>query len=227
MLTALSRALAALFSPPLRGVVVLSVALAAASFLVLWVAVAIGLGALPTVGWRPVNWFIDLLGTVGVVLLSWLLFPTVVTLITGFFLERVAAAVEAMDYPGRGPPRRQPIGEIMAALVRLTLLSLVLNLLALPIYLLLPLFNIAVYLALNGYLLGREYFEVVALRRLDLEAARALRRRCSGRIFLSGVTIAGVFALPILNLVAPVIAAAFMVHVFEGLPRSSATSGTP
>lgn len=227
MPTALFRALRALFSPPLRRVVAMSVALAAISFAVLWIGVAIGLDHLPTLGWRAFNWLADLLGIVGVLLLTWLLFPTVVTLITGFFLERVAAAVEAMDYPGRGPPRRQPIGEIMKALVRLTLLSIVLNLLALPVYLLLPLLNIAVYLGLNGYLLGREYFEVVALRRLDLEAARTLRRRYSGRVLLGGVTIAGVFALPVVNLAAPVIATAFMVHIFEGLPRPAASAAPP
>jgi len=42
-----------------------------------------------------VNWLIDLVGAVGVLLLSWLLFPAVVTMILGLFLERVAAAVEA------------------------------------------------------------------------------------------------------------------------------------
>lgn len=31
--------------------------------------------------------------------------------------------------------------------------------------------------------------------------------------------IAGLFALPLVNLIAPVIATAFMVHVFEALPR--------
>ena len=99
------------------------------------------------------------------------------------------------------------------------LLSIALNLLALPIYLLVPVLNIFVFLGLNGYLFGREYFEAVALRRLDIAAVTAVRRRFGGRIFLGGVIIAGAFALPFFNLVAPVIAIAFMVHLFEGLPR--------
>jgi uncharacterized protein involved in cysteine biosynthesis len=74
-------------------------------------------------------------------------------------------------------------------------------------------------LALNGYLFGRGYFEVVALRRLDAAAAKALRLRFAGRVFFGGVVIAGMFALPLVNLVAPVIATAFMVHVFEALPQ--------
>jgi uncharacterized protein involved in cysteine biosynthesis len=222
MLLALIRAFNASFSPPLRKVMALSLAIAVSSFLALWITIAVLLQYLPTIGWRPVNWLIDLLGVVGAVLLSWLLFPAVATLIMGFFLERVAATVEAAHYPGRGPPRHQSIREIVVSGTRLMLLAIGLNLLALPVYLLLPGFNIAVFLVLNGYLFGREYFEVVALRRLDVDATTAMRRRFSGRLFYGGVMIAGMFLVPLLNLVAPVIATAFMVHVFERL-----TSGEP
>jgi CysZ protein len=65
---------------------------------------------------------------------------------------------------------------------------------------------------------------VVALRRLDAGEARAVRRRFAGRIFLGGVVIAGLFALPLVNLVAPVIATAFMLHIFEALPRPRVAS---
>jgi CysZ protein len=219
MLNAFSRALGDLFSPPLRKVIALSLAIAIATFIALWIVVALALGHLPTVGWRAVNWLIDLVGAVGVLLVSWLLFPAVVTMIMGLFLERVATAVEAVHYPGRGPPRPQSISEAVWGGIRLMTLSLALNLLALPIYLLLPGLNILVFLGLNGYLFGREYFELVALRRLDLHAAKEIRHRFAGRVFSGGVIIAGMFAVPFINLVAPVVAAAFMVHVFERLPR--------
>ncbi len=78
--------------------------------------------------------------------------------------------------------------------------------------------NLVLFPALNGYLRRRGYFEVVALRRLDAAAARAMRNRFAGRITLGGAVIAGLFALPRVNLVAPVVATAFMVHVFEMLP---------
>jgi len=58
----------------------------------------------------------------------------------------------------------------------------------------------------------------VALRRLDVIAARAVRRRFALRVFVGGVVIAALFAVPLVNLAAPVLATAFMVHVFEGLP---------
>jgi hypothetical protein len=122
---------------------------------------------------------------------------------------------------GRGPPRRQRIGETIASTLRLTGLTLLLNLLALPVYLLVPGINLFLFL------LGREYFEVVALRRLDAAATRAARNRFGLRVFLGGVMIAALFSLPLVNLVAPVIATAFMVHVFEALPRIESHSPGP
>ena len=220
MLTALYRATYALTLPPMRRVVALSLGLAVLTFSALWVAVAGALYNAAFFEWRVLNWLVDLMGGLAVLALSWLLFPAVVTAIMSLFLERIAAAVEALDYPGRGPPRRQRISETIAATLRLTGLTLLLNLLALPVYLLVPGINLVLFLTLNGYLLGREYFEVVALRRLDAAATRAARNRFGLRVFLGGVMIAALFSVPLVNLVAPVIATAFMVHVFEALPRA-------
>ena len=220
MISAFLRALADLPAPALRRLVGLSFLLAVASFILLWAGVAIALGHVGSLGWRPIDWLVDLLGWLAVAVLSWLLFPAVVTLVLGLFLDRIAGTVEALDYPGHGPPRRQSISETIIITLRLMALTLLLNLLALPLYLLAPGLNFFVFLGLNGYLFGREYFEVVALRRLDRNAARALRRRFAGRVALGGAIIAGIFALPLVNLVAPVIATAFMVHLFEGLRRA-------
>jgi uncharacterized protein involved in cysteine biosynthesis len=219
MLAALIRAIEELFTPPLRRVVVLSVALAVASFAALWIGIAILAHNTALFGWWPLDWLIDLFGALAILLLSWLLFPAVVTIVAGFFLDRVAAAVEARDYPGLDPAHGAPLSAIIAATFRLMLLTVILNLLALPLYLLLPGINFFVFLGLNGYLFGRTYFEVVALRRLDRGAAKAVRQRFAGRIFIGGLVITGLFSLPLVNLVAPVIATAFMVHVFESLRR--------
>jgi CysZ protein len=225
MLNAFFRALGDLLSPPLRKVVALSLAIAIATFIALWIAVAFTLGHLPTVGWRVVNWLIDVAGAVGVLVLSWLLFPAIVTMIMGLFLEPVAAAVEELHYPDRGPPRPLSIGEAAWAGVRLMLFSLVLNVLALPLYLLLPGLNILVFLGMNGYLFGRQYFELIALRRLNPDTANQVRHRFAGRVFSGGVIIAGMFALPLINLVVPVFATAFMLHLFERRPNHRVIAG--
>jgi CysZ protein len=88
------------------------------------------------------------------------------------------------------------------------------HLVALPLYVRVPGINLVLFPTLNGYLLRRGYFEVVALRRLDAAATRTMRNRFAGRIGLGGVVI---FALARVNMVAPVIATALMVHLLEML----------
>jgi len=214
------RALTALTAPPLQRVVALSLGLAALTFVALWGAVALAVHQWVRFGWRPLDWIADSLGGLAVLALTWLLFPAVVTFMAGFFVERIATAVEQTDYPGRVPPRNQPLVESVAVMSRLAGLTLVLNVLTLPLYLLIPGINLVLFLALNGYLFGRGYFEVVALRRLNAATVRVLRSRFSGRIFIGGVAVAVLFTLPLVNLLAPVIATVFMLHVFEALPRT-------
>src|SRR3981189_1989398 len=99
MLTALIRAVEEVFTPPLRRVVVLSLALALASFAALWIGLAILVHNRGVFGGWPLDWLIDLFGAFAVLLLSWLLFPAVATLVMGYYLDRVATAVEGPEHP--------------------------------------------------------------------------------------------------------------------------------
>src|SRR5690606_42140482 len=88
------------------------------------------------------------------------------------------------------------------------------NLLAL-VLLLVPGVNIAAFFLVNGYLLGREFFEFAAMRLLPEAEAKALRRRNAGTIFLAGLVVAAFLAVPLLNLLTPLFAAAMMVHLHK------------
>lgn len=217
MVSALLRALADLSNPAVRRLTTLGLALAVVIFLLVWSAVAILLARTALFAWEPLNWLVDALGGLAVLVVSWLAYPAVVTMAMGFLLDRIAAAVETLHYPGRAPARRASLAETLATTVRLMAITLLLNLLALPVYILAPGVNFFVFLGINGYLFGREYFELVALRRLDPVAAHAARRRVAGRVFAAGVVIAGLFAIPLVNLIAAVIATAFMVHLLAGM----------
>jgi uncharacterized protein involved in cysteine biosynthesis len=145
-----------------------------------------------------------------------LLFPGLASIVVGLFLETIARAVEARHYPNLPAPRNQPIREAVWSATKLAIISIVLNLLVLPIYLV-PVLNIFVFYGLNGYLLGREYFELAALRRMNGPDAREMRRRHKTRVFVAGVVITFMLSIPFVNWFMPVIAAAFVVHVFESL----------
>ena len=82
--------------------------------------------------------------------------------------------------------------------------------------------NLFVFFGLNGYLLGREYFELAALRRMDAHAVRSLRRRFGWRMFASGVLITLLLSLPVVNWLMPMVAIAFMVHHIEEIERRAA-----
>lgn len=91
------------------------------------------------------------------------------------------------------------------------------NLGALVIYLLVPPLAPVIFWMVNGYLLGREYFTLVALRRLGRERAEALRRRHALRIWLLGTAMTVPLSLPLLNLIVPLIGVAVFTHQFHRL----------
>ncbi len=220
MIAALSQAVAQLAEPRLRRPLYKALAAAAALFVLLhtglwWLLAETALFS----GWAERA--VDLLGGLAALVLSLILFPGVVSLTLGLFLEDAAAAVEARHYPDLPPARAQPVLEVVAVTLRFAAAALVLNALALPLYLV-PGGNLVVFYGLNGYLLGREYYELVALRRLDVRAARGLRQAHRGRVWLAGVAITFLLALPLVNLAAPVVAVAFMLHLFEALRRRPA-----
>jgi len=134
----------------------------------------------------------------------------------------VVSAVEARHYPNEPAARPQPISEVLATTVKFALMVIALNVLFLPVYLILffvPPLNLVLYYVLNGYLVSREFYELVALRRLEPRPARRLRRAHRGRILLAGIVVVFIMTIPIVNFITPVLATAFMVHVFQNLPR--------
>ncbi|MEP4562100.1 MAG: sulfate transporter family protein, partial [Nitratireductor sp.] len=141
-----------------------------------------------------------------------LLVAPVTALIAALFLDDVAEIVEAADYP-QDPPG-QPLPAMRALWLSLKFFAVVIlaNLVAL-LLLLVPGVNIAAFFLVNGYLLGREFFEFAALRFRSEEDARALRRRHAGTVFMAGLVIAAFLAVPLLNLLTPLFAAAMMVHL--------------
>jgi uncharacterized protein involved in cysteine biosynthesis len=100
------------------------------------------------------------------------------------------------------------------------------NFVALPFYLIWGA-DVPIFLIVNGYLLGREYFELVALRHVDRATVRMLQRTYRWRLLLAGVAIAGFAFVPLADLLTPVVATAFMLHIFQGLPAVKVLLRTP
>ena len=217
--------------PRLRRVLWFSILLSLLVFIVLWaglwtLATVLPLDSLPGVAWlektlgSAFDWLAGFLFAGTLLLLTLMLFPAVITVIVSFFLDQVADAVEARHYPSLPPPRTISLSETVISSIRFALVTLVINLLALPLYIVLmflPPMNLVLFYLVNGYLVSREYFELVAWRRLDPATAERLRRRHRGRLQFAGVLLTLLMTIPLVNLLTPVVGTAFMVHVFQNL----------
>jgi CysZ protein len=165
---------------------------------------------------KSIQW----LGGLALVVGSIFLIPPVTSLVAGLYLDDIAALVERESYPADAPGKELPTGQAVGVALRFFFVVLLVNLLALFL-LLIPGVNLIAFYLGNGYLLGREYFELAAMRHLKPSAAKTLRRANRLTVFASGLMIAFVASIPILNLITPLFATAFMVRVYKRLARSS------
>jgi len=210
----LSDALLALretFSPPFRRVLWLSLAGTLIVLALFGAAAQWALGAMPQFGAAWVDMTLEWAARFFAVIVLIPLVQPVIALVASLFLERIAATVEAHSYPADPPGRDQPLLQSLWISIRFTAVLIAVNLVALPFYLV-PLVNIALFWIVNGYLFGREYFELVALRHLAPAAVAPLRRKHRPRLLAAGVVIALFATVPFLNLLTPLFATAFMVH---------------
>lgn len=219
MITALLKSINQMFSRELLGIFMAVIALTLASLVGLWFAAAGLLESAVISGWSWLDTAIKAGAALVGLVLTYVLFVPVAMLFAGLFQDKVADAVERVHYPGLPPARGLPVASAVWAAVRLLIWSLVLNLLVLPLYLI-PVVNLGVFVALNGYLLAREYYEIIAFRRLDRKAASAFRHRHRIWFWLAGMIVAFGFMVPVVNLMTPIVGTAFMVHIFERARRS-------
>ena len=231
MLSAAAKALAQMFTPPFRAVLLKSIGLA------ILVLIVFGIGLHRLLGWlagvgegylegvtgpgmaTPLHallWVLAVMAGFGLVAGAVFLMPTVTSFVASFFSDEIAAEVEHMHYPA--DPPGVPISLTRATIegVKTGLLALLVYLIAMPFVLFAGL-GFLIFLVANAYLLGREYFLLAAMRFHPVEEAKVLRRLHHATIFTAGLFIAAFVSIPILNLATPLFGTAFMVHMHKRL----------
>lgn len=227
-----AKALAQTGDPRFRRVLFLGLALTIALLFAAYAAVLMLVSwltgdavTLPLVG--EVRWLDDLLGwssLIAMLAMSVFLMVPVASAITSLFLDDVAAAVEARHYPALPPVPRLPWMDVLRDTAAFLGILIGANLLALLLYAIFPFATIGIFWALNGFLLGREYFQLAAMRRLGRDGAARLRRRHWARIWIAGVLMAIPLSVPLLNLMIPIIGAATFTHLVHALRSDPARS---
>jgi len=241
----LNRSWQQLLHPKFRGVMFTAVGAAAATLVILTMALNAYWPESYAVGWEWLDEFGDWIASAGfwavVTVGSYFLFPGIVTMVMSVLADQIAGAVEEEYYPNRPGTRKVPISDVLWSATKLTLLMVFLNMLAAIPYLILFFLTastgaLALFIAINGYLLGREYYEMVAIRHVNQRAVTTSRITHSGKIFVVGAMIAGMFLVPFLNILAPIIGAAMMTHIVHQLgvpelahkqPTDTAERNTP
>lgn len=173
-----------------------------------------------------ITWFGDLLGfgsLVFMLVLSVFLMVPVASAITSFFLDDVARAVEDMHYPSLPNVPRVSFYDGFRDTVNFLGVLIGANIAALLIYVILPFLAPLIFWALNGFLLGREYIQVVAMRRLGRAGAKEFRKAHQREVWIAGCLMAMPLSIPLINLTIPVLGAATFTHLYHRLQGS--TSG--
>ena len=230
ILDAARLSLANLFAPETRGVFWKVMGLTVLALVLLWIALreTFVAFALPWLQgfWSPglsdwAGWLAVVAGpaaSIGLALALALLLAPVTALIAGFFLDDVAEVIEKRDYPHDAPGNALPLGQAIAGSVKFLGVVILGNLVALAL-LLVPGVNLVAFFLVNGYLLGREFFEFAAMRHRSPAQARLFRAKHASSVLIAGLLVAAFLAVPVVNLLTPLFAAGLMVHLHKALSR--------
>lgn len=224
--SAVSKSLSQLLSQPFRKVLWKSIGLTIALFVGFWLVLQAANDTFlsPLLAGVPyadtvLTW---LLGAGLIVGMGFLIAP-VTSVFAGLFLDDIADEVERRHYPDDPGGKPLPLSQSVSITLRFLGLVALGNFIALILVLFLGL-GVLIFFLLNGFLLGREYFQFAALRHRPYDEVIALQQRHSGEIFLAGLAIAGVLMIPLVNFLTPLFAGALMVHVFKNIERKAVGS---
>lgn len=221
LIDAAVRAMRQILSPPFRRLLGLTMLLTLGLLLVIWFALTRLFDAY--LAGHTISASYPILDTlafffVGIGLLVGLAFliPPISAIVAGYFLDEAAELVERADYPADPPGTPLSFARSLLYGLRFAGLSLIVNLVAL-LLVFVPGVNLIAFFVANGYLLGREYFEMAAARFRPVAEAEKMRVRNRGTIWLGGIILAALVAIPLVNLLTPLFGIAFMVHVNKAL----------
>lgn len=224
MFASAGKAAAMLFDRDFLGIVLRSLLLTAALFLVLFAGIEYALIHMPPLGSIWVNRLLEVATPLLLILAIFFLGAPVAAIFGSLYLDRIAAKVDARFFPSDAKAKGTPLASGLGEIARLVALTVLVNIFLLPVDLGIPgLAEIATVFA-NGWLLGREFFELASLRHLDRAQSDAMRARHATRIYAAGLLISILTVIPAVNLIAPFFGSALMAHLFKRLSHEERTA---
>ncbi len=200
-------------SPEFRRVLWKALGLTIVLFIGILVALEVAISILVAFPWPWLETILAVATGLGVFAAFFFLMAPVTAVFAGLFLDEIAALVEKRDYPADTPGKPLATANAVVIGVQFGLLVLLVNLLLLPT-LFIGIGAVMMVIG-NAYLLGREYFSMVAMRHMPVRGARELRKLNAGRVFAAGLIPAGLALVPVVNLFVPLFATSYFVHIFK------------
>jgi CysZ protein len=219
MIKAAFKALGDLVSPEFHSILWKAIGLTLLMFIAVFLAVQAAFWFLTFIPYPWVETLVALGAGLGLLVAFFFLMAPVTAIFAGLYLDDVAAKVEARHYANQ--PQGKPLSTFRALSisVQFGLLVLLVNVLALP--LVFTGFGAIVLIVINAYLLSREYFEMAAMRFMEPQDAKDLRKDNAASIFIAGLLPAVMSLVPFLNLTVPLFSTSYFVHLFKQVQRSS------
>lgn len=219
MIKAVLLALADLGSPPFRAVLLKALGLTFALFFAVFTASEFAINKLTLLPWPWAETLLAIGTGLALFAAFFFLMAPVTAMFAGVFLDDIAARVEALHYPQDPPGQPLPVARAITIGAQFGLLVLLVNLAALP--LVFTGIGALVLIVVNAYLIGREYFELAAMRHMPLDEARRLRRDNTPAVLVAGLVPALGALVPLLNILVPLFATAYFTHIFKQVAASS------
>lgn len=91
--------------------------------------------------------------------------------------------------------------------------SFLINILILPLYLLLPVANIFIFIAINGLLIGKEFCGNFLIQFFEKSQIKVINIHLDNKIYILGIFVVILYTIPIVNLLAPTIANLLFSHL--------------
>ena len=153
--------------------------------------------------------------------ISWLLVSLILvpvgTIISGLFAENIFFSVRDLNkYKWNYKLKKNSFLISIKYAVICAIRSFFVNILILPLYLILPIANIFIFVFVNAYLVGREYCGNFLIQFFDKSDVKRNLMLLDGKIYFIGLFVVFLYTIPILNLVAPIIGNIFTSHLILG-----------
>ncbi len=183
--------------------------------------------AVPSVSWAKVLFLGALdkvLNSIWIFIISSLfvfLYPPLSTIVSGFFLESISNKTQKV----LGNSYKSNVSFLGGVIAGVRILGLT-TLIFILIILLKIIFSLNIYITIfmqilaAGYILGKEYYEIIALQVFSYDTIRLFRKKNFLVINIGGLICTFFFLLPILNLLAPIISIIIMTTLIDKLNKN-------